>query len=141
MAERYADRATFRTVYIKEAHAEDEWHMESNVKDDVCYAQPKTFDARLRIARDFVERFDYQIPLYVDGVDDAALADAAQLSSLADETPEDARSSSWPRIGTASVSGPRASSRKRTSSPSPRRPGCPESTWTACRSAREPRPR
>ena len=72
MAERYADRATFRTVYIKEAHAEDEWQMDSNVEDDVCYAQPRTFDDRMRIARDFVNRFDYQMPLLVDGIDDAA---------------------------------------------------------------------
>jgi type I thyroxine 5'-deiodinase len=72
MAERYADRASFRTVYIKEAHAEDEWQMDDNVEEDVCYAQPRTFDARLRIARDFARRFDYGIPVYVDGIDDAA---------------------------------------------------------------------
>ena len=72
MAERYRDRASFRTVYIKEAHAEDEWQMDDNVEDDVCYAQPRTFDDRMRIARDFVNRFDYQMPLLVDGIDDAA---------------------------------------------------------------------
>lgn len=72
MAERYADRALFRTVYIKEAHAEDGWQMDANVEDDVCYAQPRTFDARLGIARDFVRRFDYGIPLLVDGIDDPA---------------------------------------------------------------------
>jgi type I thyroxine 5'-deiodinase len=74
MAERYADRALFRTVYIKEAHPEDEWQMDVNVEDDVCYAQPRTFDDRLRIARDFAQRFDYGIPLFVDGIDDAAKA-------------------------------------------------------------------
>lgn len=72
MAERYADRATFRTVYIKEAHAEDEWQMDDNVEDDVCYAQPRTLEDRLRIARDFVQRFDYSIPLWVDDIADEA---------------------------------------------------------------------
>jgi type I thyroxine 5'-deiodinase len=72
MAERYRDRASFRTIYIKEAHAEDEWQMDDNVDEGVCYAQPRTFEDRLRIARDFVARFDYGIPLWVDDIDDAA---------------------------------------------------------------------
>ena len=39
-----------------------------------------------------------------DGVTEQELADAAQLSSLADETPEGARSWCWRRRGTASAS-------------------------------------
>jgi hypothetical protein len=73
MAERYADRATFRTVYIKEAHPEDEWQMDSNEEEDVCYVQPRSLDDRLRIARDFAERFDYGMPLLVDGLDNGAM--------------------------------------------------------------------
>ena len=37
----YKDHADFLTVYVREAHPTDEWQMKSNVKDDVCYAQPK----------------------------------------------------------------------------------------------------
>ncbi len=73
MAERYADRAVFRTVYIKEAHPEDEWQMDSNEEEDVCYRQPRSLADRLAIARDFTARFDYPIPLLVDGLDNAAM--------------------------------------------------------------------
>ena len=59
----------------------------------------------------------------VHGVDDGALADAAQLSSLADETPRAAPSWSWPRPPTACGNGHRASWAPPTSSRSPRRPG------------------
>jgi hypothetical protein len=38
----YKDRAEFLTVYVREAHPTDEWQMKSNLKEDVCYAQPKT---------------------------------------------------------------------------------------------------
>jgi type I thyroxine 5'-deiodinase len=68
MQERYAGRADFLTVYIKEAHPEDEWQMDSNVEEDVCYRQPRTTEERLAIANDFVERFDFPIPLLVDGI-------------------------------------------------------------------------
>ncbi|HVS04242.1 MAG TPA: deiodinase-like protein, partial [Thermoanaerobaculia bacterium] len=74
MHRRYGDRAEFLTVYIKEAHPEDEWQMDSNVEEDVCYPQPKTRAQRLAIANDFVRRFDYPIPLLVDDMDDAANA-------------------------------------------------------------------
>ena len=64
----------FITIYIKEAHPLDEWQMDLNEKEDVCYPQPKTTEARVRIANDFVERFHYQIPLFVDPIDDGANA-------------------------------------------------------------------
>ena len=47
--------------------------MGSNKDDGVCYAQPVNLAGRLAIARDFVERFDYQLPLVVDRMDNAAL--------------------------------------------------------------------
>lgn len=46
--------------------------MDSNEEQGVCYAQPRTLEARLAIARDFVERETYPIPLVVDRMDDAA---------------------------------------------------------------------
>lgn len=42
--------------------------MDSNETEGVCYKQPKTLDDRLVIARDFVKRSDYDIPLLVDGI-------------------------------------------------------------------------
>jgi len=70
MYERYGNRVDFQTVYIREAHPLDEWQMESNEKEDVCYRQPRTLDERVRIANDFVKRFHYPVPLAVDPMDD-----------------------------------------------------------------------
>ena len=68
----YGDRATFLAVYIKEAHPTDEWQMDSNEKENVCYAQPRTMEQRVAIANDFVQRFEFKLPLLVDGMDNAA---------------------------------------------------------------------
>jgi iodothyronine deiodinase-like protein len=72
MYRRYGDHAEFVTVYIKEAHPEDEWQMASNEKENVCYPQPKTMAQRLAIANDFVRRFAYPVPLVVDPMDNRA---------------------------------------------------------------------
>ena len=64
------------------------------------------------------------------GVSPEALADAAQLSSLADETPEGRRSSCSPSRSTGCGPAPRANSRTPSGSSSPRRQGCRVSTWT-----------
>ena len=70
--DQYRDRANFVTIYIKEAHPTDEWQMDANEEQGVCYPQPKTMDDRLAIARDFVSRFDYKMPLLVDRMDNRA---------------------------------------------------------------------
>jgi hypothetical protein len=72
MYREYGDRARFLTVYIKEAHPEDEWQMDSNEKEDVCYPQPRTLAQRVAIANDFAKRFHYDVPLAVDRMDDRA---------------------------------------------------------------------
>lgn len=72
MFREYGDRAAFVTVYIKEAHSTDEWQMKSNETDNVCYAQPRTLAQRLAVANDFAKRFNYAIPMLVDGMDNAA---------------------------------------------------------------------
>jgi Iodothyronine deiodinase len=68
----YGDRASFLTVYIKEAHPEDEWQMDSNETENVCYPQPQTLGQRVAIANDFVKRFHYDVPIAVDGMTNAA---------------------------------------------------------------------
>ncbi len=68
----YKNHADFLTVYIREAHPTDEWQMKSNVKDDVCYAQPKTLEQRVAIANDFAKRFKYPLPFGVDDMSNAA---------------------------------------------------------------------
>ncbi len=47
--------------------------MPQNVKEDVCYPQPHSLEARVAIANDFVRRFQYPIPMGVDGMDDRAM--------------------------------------------------------------------
>ena len=74
MYAKYGTQADFITLYIKEAHPTDEWQMESNEKEDVCYPQPKTTEARVAIAKDFQQRFHYAIPLLVDPITNDANA-------------------------------------------------------------------
>ena len=68
----YKDHADFLTVYVREAHPTDEWQMKSNIKDDVCYAQPRNLADRLAIANDFTKRFNYPVPFGVDDMNNAA---------------------------------------------------------------------
>ena len=68
----YKDHADFLTVYVREAHPTDEWQMKSNVKEDVCYAQPKTLEQRVAIANDFVKRFNYPTQFGIDDMSNAA---------------------------------------------------------------------
>ncbi len=46
--------------------------MDSNEKEGVCYRQPRTLADRLAIARDFVARMEYPIPIAVDPMDNRA---------------------------------------------------------------------
>lgn len=46
--------------------------MKSNVKDDVCYAQPRNLGDRLAIANDFIKRYSYPVPFGVDDMNNAA---------------------------------------------------------------------
>jgi hypothetical protein len=62
----------FLTVYVREAHPTDEWQMKSNVKDDVCYAQPKTLEQRVAIAKDFTARFKFPLPFGIDEMGNSA---------------------------------------------------------------------
>jgi hypothetical protein len=57
---------------VREAHPTDEWQMKSNVKDDVCYAQPKTLEQRVAIANDFTKRFKFSLPFGIDDMSNAA---------------------------------------------------------------------
>ena len=81
MYRQYGDKATFVAVYIREAHPTDEWQMESNEKEGVCYPQPKSTAQRVAIANDFIRRFHVaalargsERPLPQRGHDDVATA-------------------------------------------------------------------
>ena len=64
----YKDRADFLQVYIREAHPQDEWQMKSNIKEAICYPQPKTLAQRVAIANDFIKRFHFTLPMAVDDI-------------------------------------------------------------------------
>lgn len=81
-----AGRATARTggpsevrlihLYIREAHPTDEWQMNYNSASDehpegVCYAQPRTMDARLAVARDMQAACGLVAPIVCDGMANA----------------------------------------------------------------------
>jgi Iodothyronine deiodinase len=68
----YKEYVDFLTVYVREAHPTDEWQMKSNVKEDVCYAQPKTLAQRVAIANDFIKRYSYPIEFGIDDMTNAA---------------------------------------------------------------------
>jgi len=72
--------ADFIAVYISEAHPVDEWKIEGH---GVCYMQPKTLQARVSIALDFIKKKNYKVPLYVDLMDNnTALAYEAHPERL-----------------------------------------------------------
>ena len=59
-------------MYIREAHPIDEWKMQANDDQGICYPQPRSLAQRVAIAGDFVRRFRYRIPLAVDAMDNRA---------------------------------------------------------------------
>jgi len=61
----YKDKARFVTIYIMEAHARDQWPLGRHVQ----VYQHKCLEDRIEIATQFVKKLDYQIPMYVDGID------------------------------------------------------------------------
>jgi len=65
------DRANVAFVYIAEAHAVDEWQMESNVEEGVLLHQHGMLEERFAAAREGVERLGLTMPVLVDGMDDA----------------------------------------------------------------------
>jgi type I thyroxine 5'-deiodinase len=68
----FKDQARFLTVYISEAHPEDEWQMDSNIEQGFIYKQPRAFEERRKLARILVDRLKYQIPLAIDPMDGRA---------------------------------------------------------------------
>jgi hypothetical protein len=74
LREEFSEVARFAIVYIKEAHPEDEWQSENNVKQDVVYPQPQTFEARMELAKDFVDRMGVETETLVDDIRNTAMA-------------------------------------------------------------------
>jgi hypothetical protein len=65
----HRDRAHFLTVYISEAHPDDEWQMDVNRKENVVLRQPRTLAERRQAAKILPERLKYRMPLAIDAMD------------------------------------------------------------------------
>lgn len=57
-------------IYVREAHPEDGWIMESNSRLGVRLPQPKTYEERMAVARTCATKLNYRMPLLVDSIDD-----------------------------------------------------------------------
>ena len=53
-------------MYIVEAHASDVWQMESNVKQGVVFASPKSMEEREAVAGSCVRNLHLEFPALVD---------------------------------------------------------------------------
>ena len=53
-------------VYITEAHPSDVWQMESNIKDKVVFASPRSEDERGFVAGACVRKLGIEIPALLD---------------------------------------------------------------------------
>lgn len=53
-------------VYITEAHPSDVWQMQSNVRDKVVFASPRSEDERAMVAGTCVRKLGIEIPALLD---------------------------------------------------------------------------
>lgn len=67
---RYQDDAIFLSIYVREAHPTDGWHMESNAQRGVKFAQPTTYDQRVAVAQQCQTALKFSMPLLVDEIND-----------------------------------------------------------------------
>jgi hypothetical protein len=61
-------------VYIREAHPSNAWQMAINVREQVVFADPRTFEQRTAVAESCVRKLGIRIPALVDDVGDGVEA-------------------------------------------------------------------
>jgi len=69
MAERYAGRVAFFVVYIKEAHPEDGWVLETNRREQIALTDPSSEDERAEVAQACAVRLQIRMPVLIDAMD------------------------------------------------------------------------
>lgn len=70
MSKEFDDSVHFLMVYIREAHANDEWVMKGNTEKGIDFAQPTTFAERQEVAGQCTGALDITIPMVVDDLVD-----------------------------------------------------------------------
>ena len=73
----YDGAIQFVFVYVLEAHPTDGWNMPSNKAADIMYAQPVTMDERTKVARDWRNAYNFEIPIILDWPDNRINEDYA----------------------------------------------------------------
>jgi hypothetical protein len=71
LAERYRDRVHFLAVYIREAHPEEGWILHENRRSGLAVHEPTSDEERLEVASTCATNLRLQMPMVVDGVDNA----------------------------------------------------------------------
>ena len=69
---RYRDQAKIFLVYVREAHPQDGWWMNSNRRIGIDPKQPLTDDERFAVAQTCQKHLDVDLPFLVDTINDAA---------------------------------------------------------------------
>lgn len=69
--QRHRDRVEFLLVYVREAHAADEWAMAINVAEAIEYAQPTRLGERVELAATCAVALPLTMTTLVDDMDDA----------------------------------------------------------------------
>jgi thiol-disulfide isomerase/thioredoxin len=64
--EQYGNQVEFLVVYITEAHPSDVWQTESNFRDKVVFASPRSEDERASVAGACVRKLGIKIPALLD---------------------------------------------------------------------------
>jgi type I thyroxine 5'-deiodinase len=59
----------FYAVYILEAHANDVWQMQSNIRDQVVFASPANYSERAALANTCARKLGIKFPALIDGFD------------------------------------------------------------------------
>lgn len=67
---RFGNAVAFFVVYIREAHPEDGWVLEANRDDGILVADPQNVIERGEVAVACSVRFELDLPVLIDGVDD-----------------------------------------------------------------------
>ncbi len=70
IGQRYKNDANFFGIYVREAHPDDGWTMQSNTNVGVKLSQPKTIEERTAVAKTCATQLKYSMPLLVDTMDD-----------------------------------------------------------------------
>lgn len=67
---RFGNAVAFFVIYIREAHPEDGWVLEANRDDGILVADPQNVIERGEVAVACSVRFELDLPVLIDGVDD-----------------------------------------------------------------------